>query len=143
MRRFYFHYWDGDVLTKDSEGSEHDDAHGAYLEAFDTVETLAIDLIRDHRSAMQGRIEVVDGLGRCVFDLPFAEVVDRGGLARQVRGLYRYQTAPWRWWACTEGPNRERVNIQRQRYEDAGIQPPFFELPIRANSNDGKSKKAA
>ena len=75
MPRFYFHYWDGDVLTEDTQGSEHDDADSAFIEAFDTAEGLTIDLIRDHRSAVQGNIDVRDDLDRRVFGVPFSEVV--------------------------------------------------------------------
>lgn len=75
MSRFYFHYWDGHVLTEDVVGSDHDDANSAYIEAFDTAEGLTIDLIRDHRPAMLGNIQVLDDLGRRVFELPFSEVL--------------------------------------------------------------------
>ena len=99
MPVFYFHYWDGCLLTEDTEGSEHDDVCHAYIEAYETVEGLAIDLIRDHRSATRGRIDVVDESGRRVFHLPFSEVLARGhGTADaqqidQLRGLRGYETA--------------------------------------------------
>ena len=83
MPRFYFHYWDGHVLTEDSDGSEHDDVHGAYIEAFDTAEALAIDLIRNHRNAVEGRIDVVDDLGRGLFELPFSEVLAAGSASNR------------------------------------------------------------
>ena len=47
----------------------------------------------------------------------------------KLRGLYRYQPAPGRWWACAESENGQRVNVTRERYENAGIEPPFWDLP--------------
>jgi hypothetical protein len=58
-----------------------------------------------------------------------------------MHGLYRYETASGRWWACAEDDaSGEIVNIPRQRYEQMGIKPPFLELPME---NNGKDKKAA
>jgi hypothetical protein len=48
----------------------------------------------------------------------------------KLRGLYRYETAPGRWWACAESDNGQRVNMMRDLYEQKAIQPPFWQLPI-------------
>jgi hypothetical protein len=54
-----------------------------------------------------------------------------------MRGLFRYQTATDRWWACVESDNGERVNIVRSRYEQMKLAPPFEALPIE---NDGSKQ---
>lgn len=54
-----------------------------------------------------------------------------------MRGLFRYQTASDRWWACVEDDNGERVNIVRSRYEQMNLTPPFEALPIE---DDGSKK---
>lgn len=57
-----------------------------------------------------------------------------------MRGLYRYETARGRWWVCAEGEAGERVNIIRERYEQMGLAPDFWSLPIQGN---GTRKKQA
>ena len=58
-----------------------------------------------------------------------------------MRGLFRYQTASDRWWACVEGDNGERVNIVRNRYEQMKLEPPFKDLPIE-NNGSKQSKRS-
>ena len=53
----------------------------------------------------------------------------------EMRGLFRYQTASDRWWACVEDDQGERVNIVRSRYEQMKIQPAFEQLPIEGNDS--------
>ena len=60
----------------------------------------------------------------------------------KLRGLYRYETAPDRWWACAEDENGQRVNMVRRNYEQRGIQPPFLDLPIQSNGSGKKTKVA-
>jgi hypothetical protein len=55
-----------------------------------------------------------------------------------MRGLYRYETVPGRWWACAEDGEGGRVNIVRERYERMGIEPEFWSLPVEGN---GKQRK--
>jgi hypothetical protein len=54
-----------------------------------------------------------------------------------MRGLYRYQTARDRWWACFEDDSGNLVNVVRSRYEQMKIQPSFDALPIE---DDGAKK---
>lgn len=75
MARFFFHYWDGSGYRMDCEGSELPDANAAYMEAFETAQQLAIDLIREGSNAMRPQMEVNDATGRRVFELPFSEVL--------------------------------------------------------------------
>ena len=56
------------------------------------------------------------------------------------RGLYRYETAPSRWWATVEEADGRRVNIIQRRYEEMGLAPPFWELPV--GNGNGKKKVA-
>jgi hypothetical protein len=58
-----------------------------------------------------------------------------------MRGLYRYETASGRWWACTEDENGQRVNMMKQSYEDKAIKPDFWELPV--GNGNGRKKKVA
>ncbi len=58
-----------------------------------------------------------------------------------MRGLFRYQTATDRWWACVEDDNGERVNIVRSRYEQMNLTPPFEDLPIE-DKDSKKSKRS-
>ena len=58
-----------------------------------------------------------------------------------MRGLFRYQTASDRWWACVEDDAGERVNIVRRRYEQMNIRPPFEALPIEEKGGSKKSKR--
>ncbi len=60
----------------------------------------------------------------------------------KLRGLYRYETAPGRWWACAETDNGQRVNLQRQAYEHQRVQPPFWELPIERREDGSNSRVA-
>ena len=57
-----------------------------------------------------------------------------------MRGLYRYETAPGRWWACAEGEAGERVNAIRERYEQMGIEPEFWRLPVESNGAGRKNR---
>lgn len=57
------------------------------------------------------------------------------------RGLYRYETAPGRWWATVEEADGQRVNIIQRRYEDMSLSPPFWELPV--GDGNGKKKNVA
>ncbi len=55
----------------------------------------------------------------------------------EMQGLYRYETAPGRWWATVVQSDGQRVNIIERRYVEMGIDPPFWELPI----GDGNGKR--
>lgn len=55
-----------------------------------------------------------------------------------MRGLYRYETAPGRWWATVEQADGQRVNIIQRRYEEMGIAPPFRDLPIGGGNRKTK-----
>jgi hypothetical protein len=59
-----------------------------------------------------------------------------------MRGIYRYETAPGRWWACVDDVEAGvRVHIERSRCENMGIAPTFLELPIQSNGE--RKHKAA
>lgn len=58
-----------------------------------------------------------------------------------MRGLYRYESGKDRWWACAEDENGDRVHIERRRYEQMGVQPPFDQLPAENDGSKGKSSK--
>lgn len=60
-----------------------------------------------------------------------------------MRGLYRYETGSGRWWACAEDENGARVNIQRRRYEQMAIEPPFEQLPVERQGNGKPAKRIA
>jgi hypothetical protein len=55
-----------------------------------------------------------------------------------MRGLYRYETAVGRWWACAEDEDGARVNIIRERYEQMRLEPEFWLLPIEGNGHQRK-----
>jgi hypothetical protein len=57
-----------------------------------------------------------------------------------MRGLYRYETVPGRWWACVEDENGQRVNTIQRRYEEMRIEPHFWRLP--GPTSNGKKKTA-
>lgn len=59
----------------------------------------------------------------------------------KLRGLYRYETAPGRWWACVEAEDGARVHMLRDRYELKLISPAFDELPLEPR-NGGKVRRA-
>lgn len=52
------------------------------------------------------------------------------------RGLFRFEAGPNLWWACVQEDDGGRVNVQRRRYEDMAIEPPFEELPIKGGDSD-------
>ena len=60
----------------------------------------------------------------------------------EMRGLFRYETASDRWWACVEDDAGVRVNIVRSRYEQMNIQPPFGALPIEEKNGSKKSTRS-
>jgi len=60
-----------------------------------------------------------------------------------MRGLYRYETAKGRWWACAEDENGARVHIERRRYEAMAVQPPFEQLPLESNGEGQRAKRSA
>jgi hypothetical protein len=65
------------------------------------------------------------------------------GAMDKMRGLYRYETAPDRWWACADDfLHGVRVHIERIRYERMGIKPPFLELPVQSTNGDRQEKAA-
>lgn len=89
MARYFFHYWDGEAYLTDTEGSELRDANAAYLEAFESAQQLAIELIRDHRGVNGARLDVIDEHGSRLFDLPISEAI--GGRPAPHHMLARWQ----------------------------------------------------
>jgi hypothetical protein len=64
-------------------------------------------------------------------------------LRGRVRGLYRYETGPGRWWACVEDDDAKRVNFIRIRYDLARIEPPFLDLPVESDDRNHECNRAA
>ena len=60
---------------------------------------------------------------------------------RPLRGIFRYETGSGRWWACAEDSDGKRVNFTRERYELAGMEPPFLELPTEDAQGNAKPQK--
>lgn len=75
MARFYFHLATGEDYERDEVGSEHSSANEAYLEAFETAQQMAVDLIRERRNPGRHRFDICDEQGRVVFQVPFTEIV--------------------------------------------------------------------
>lgn len=55
-----------------------------------------------------------------------------------MHGLFRYETAQGRWWACAQDEQGGRVHIIRERYEQMALDPDSWRLPVE---DDGKADK--
>ena len=71
------------------------------------------------------------------------EMAKKGKCWDQLRGLYRYKTGRGRWWACAAADDGKYVNFTRNRYEFAGIQPAFLDLPVESRDTNTENKHAA
>lgn len=57
-----------------------------------------------------------------------------------MHGLFRYETAQGRWWACAQDEQGGRVHIIRERYEHMQLEPEFLALPIESNGKADKKR---
>ncbi|WP_123834105.1 DUF6894 family protein [Methylobacterium currus] len=78
MPRFYFHLWTPIGVNKDHVGCEFASMEVAYLDAFDAIGTMTVDLMRQKANPRQYGFEITDITGKTLFDLPFAEYLDQG-----------------------------------------------------------------
>ena len=58
-----------------------------------------------------------------------------------MRGLYKFATAPGRWWGCAEDTDGSEVCIIADRYELMGHAPPLEQLPLE--TDEQKKKRTA
>jgi hypothetical protein len=78
MPRFYFHLRTPSGLNQDDAGTEFASLEAAYLDAFDAIGTMTVDLVRQKANPWQYGFEITNGAGTTLLDLPFAEYLDRG-----------------------------------------------------------------
>ena len=79
MPLFFFHVRSAQGLERDAIGLELPSAEAAYLEAFEAVPGLALELLARGGSPGQYAFEVVDRRGMVLWDIPFAEIFERIG----------------------------------------------------------------
>src|SRR3712207_1568392 len=85
MPLFFFHLRGGpDGLSLDKDGLDLLDVEAAYLEAHQTALDMAQEWLRKGRSPRGYAFEVVNGAGEIVFEVPFAEALDRQAGRRPV-----------------------------------------------------------
>jgi hypothetical protein len=77
MSRYYFHLWTGAQYDADETGIELKDADQAYLEAYHGAREISIEMLRQRKSAMRYRFDVVDSQGRLVHAVEFSEAMGR------------------------------------------------------------------
>lgn len=75
MSRYYFHLWTRDGYLMDDTGIELKDAEEAYLEAVHGAREISMEALRERRSAMRYRFDVVDSRGRLVHAVLFSEAM--------------------------------------------------------------------
>lgn len=78
MPRFYFHLRTPSGLNQDEAGSDFTGLEAAYLDAFDAIGTMTVDLVRQKANPWLYGFEITDAAGTILLDLPFAEYLDRG-----------------------------------------------------------------
>ena len=85
MPRFFFHLRGGpEGLDQDENGVDLRDVEAAYLEAHQSALDMAREWLREGRNPRGYMFEVVNGGGAVVFELPFAEALDRQAGRRPV-----------------------------------------------------------
>ena len=79
--RFYFNLRNGNGLLEDEEGRELAGLEAARAEWVRSARAIIADEAQQGRLDLRGRIEIVDGKGRPLLVIPFADTVtiERGG----------------------------------------------------------------
>ena len=94
MPLFFFHLRGGpDGLSLDKDGLDLLDVEAAYLEAHQTALDMAQEWLRKGRSPRGYAFEVANGAGEVVFEVPFAEALDRQAGRRPVNLTRAIRTA--------------------------------------------------
>ena len=94
MPLFFFHLRGGpDGLSLDKDGLDLLDVEAAYLEAHQTALDMAQEWLRKGRSPRGYAFEVANGAGEVVFEVPFAEALDRQAGHRPVNLTRAFRTA--------------------------------------------------
>ena len=94
MPLFFFHLRGGpDGLSLDRDGLDLLDVEAAYLEAHQTALDMAQEWLRKGRSPRGYAFEVANGAGEVVFEVPFAEALDRQAGRRPVNLTRAIRTA--------------------------------------------------
>ncbi|WP_143132122.1 hypothetical protein [Methylobacterium sp. 174MFSha1.1] len=65
-------------MNQDEAGSEFASLEAAYLDAFDAIGTMTVDLMRQKANPWQYGFQITDAAGKTMLDLPFAEYLGRG-----------------------------------------------------------------
>lgn len=76
MSKFYFHFRQGSALQLDEDGTEFETVEEAYLSAFRAAQDMWHELLVSRQDPRRCSFEVCDGDGRCLFPLPFMEVLE-------------------------------------------------------------------
>ena len=76
MARFFFHFFDGEARSDDEWGLELAGTEQAYLEAVAAARAMWPELLVARTDPTNCAFEVVDELGRQLFRLEFAELLD-------------------------------------------------------------------
>ena len=74
MPHFYFHLYN-DRTSRDEEGKELPDQGAAHRQALDYARDMAAVTVREGHLNLSHRIEVTDGDGAIVFQMPFRNAV--------------------------------------------------------------------
>ena len=94
MPLFFFHLRGGpDGLSLDKDGLDLLDVEAAYLEAHQTALDMAQEWLRKGRNPRGYAFEVANGAGEVVFEVPFAEALDRQAGRRPVNLTRAFRTA--------------------------------------------------
>ena len=94
MPLFFFHLRGGpDGLSLDKDGLDLLDVEAAYLEAHQTALDMAQEWLRKGRNPRGYAFEVANGAGEVVFEVPFAEALDRQAGRRPVNLTRAIRTA--------------------------------------------------
>src|SRR5215467_13680215 len=76
MAHFHFNFRQGETYTVDEEGCEFRNAEEAYLGAFNAAQDLWHEMLVNRQDPLLCAFEITDDEGRCLFTLPFGEVLD-------------------------------------------------------------------
>lgn len=93
MPQFYFHLRTPAGRNDDDTGLEFSGIEAAYLEACRTIPAMSADLVLSNVSPLVHAFEISDASGKVLIELPFGEVLDRGGAyARSASAQLRKRT---------------------------------------------------
>lgn len=83
MQHFYCHLHGPDGCERDEVGLEFADLDAVYLDVCRAILDMSADFARAGRDPMAYAFEIVDAVGALLMDVPFREMLNKGGSPRR------------------------------------------------------------